>query len=114
MGTLTYSSFATGLNTETAFDVLAVANKLKAAGKEVYALQIGDSPFPSSTSALQAGKDAIDAGLTRYCPSLGLPAFREAAAKMVKDAIPNLNERTIRVSRDFRSIGRKQTLKTRT
>jgi aspartate aminotransferase len=85
MGALTYSSFATGLNTETAFDVLAVANRLKAAGKEVYALQIGDSPFPSSASALKAGKDAIDAGLTRYCPSLGVPAFREAAAKMVKD-----------------------------
>jgi aspartate aminotransferase len=80
-----YSSFATSLNTETAFDVLAVANKLKAAGKEVYALQIGDSPFPSSSSALKAGKDAIDAGLTRYCPSLGLPAFREAAAKMVRE-----------------------------
>src|SRR4051812_43777875 len=85
MAALTYSSFATSLNTETAFDVLAVANKLKAAGKEVYALQIGDSPFPSSTSALRAGKEAIDAGLTRYCPSLGLPAFREAAAKMVRD-----------------------------
>ena len=82
---VTYSHFARSLSTETAFDVLAVANKLKAAGKDVIALQIGDSPFPSSSSALQAGKDAIDAGLTRYCASLGLPAFREACAKQVRD-----------------------------
>ena len=80
-----YSAFARSLSTETAFDVLAVANKLKAAGKDVIALQIGDSPFPSSSRALQAGKEAIDAGLTRYCPSLGLPAFREACAKLVRD-----------------------------
>src|SRR6476620_3031829 len=74
------SQFARGLNTETAFDVLAVARKLKAAGKDVIELQIGDSPYPSSTSALSAGKKAIDAGATHYCPSMGLPEFREALA----------------------------------
>jgi aspartate aminotransferase len=77
------SPFACGLTTETAFDVLAVARKLKAAGKDVIELQIGDSPFPSTASARKAGKDAIDAGATHYCPSLGLPEFREAAARMV-------------------------------
>ena len=80
-----FSTFAQSLTAETAFDVLAVANKLKAAGKDVIALQIGDSPFPSSSSALAAGKAAIDAGMTRYCPSLGLPDFRAACAKMVSD-----------------------------
>lgn len=77
------SSFARGLTTETAFDVLAVAKKLQAAGKDVIALQIGDSPFPSTASAIKAGHAAIDAGLTRYCPSLGLPEFRETIAKTV-------------------------------
>lgn len=78
------SAFAKGLNTETAFDVLAVAKQLKAAGKDVIELQIGDSPFPTTKSALAAGKKAIDDGLTRYCPSLGLPAFREVIAETVK------------------------------
>lgn len=78
------SSFAQGLTTETAFDVLAVAKKLQAAGKDVIALQIGDSPFPSTASAIKAGHAAIDAGLTRYCPSLGLPEFRETIARTVK------------------------------
>ena len=80
----TLSAFAAGLTTETAFDVLAVAKRLKAAGKDVIELQIGDSPFPSTASALQAGKDAIDAGMTRYCPSIGLPDFRETIARTVK------------------------------
>ena len=80
----TYSQFAGSLTTETAFDVLAVARKLQAAGKDVIALQIGDSPFPTTKSAIQAGKDAIDAGETRYAPSLGTQSFRETIAATVK------------------------------
>jgi aspartate aminotransferase len=80
----TLSAFARGLTAETAFDVLAVAKRLKAGGKDVIELQIGDSPFPSTTSAVRAGKAAIDAGMTRYCPSLGLPVFRETIARTVR------------------------------
>src|SRR5947209_1808976 len=75
------SSFARGLTSETAFDVLAVARRLKAQGKDVVELQIGDSPFPSTRSALVAGKKAIDDGATHYCPSQGLPSFREVIAR---------------------------------
>ncbi len=75
-----FSQFARGLTGETAFDVLAVARRLKAAGKDVIELQIGDSPFPSTKSALAAGHDAINAGHTHYCPSPGLTSFREVAA----------------------------------
>ena len=75
-----FSQFARGLSTETAFDVLAVAKRLKAQGKDVVELQIGDSPFPSTKSALAAGIEAIHQGQTHYCASLGLPSFREAVA----------------------------------
>ena len=78
------SAFARGLTTETAFDVLAVARRLQAAGKDVIALQIGDSPFPSTSSAVAAAHAAIDAGLTHYCPSLGLTEFRETIARTVR------------------------------
>src|SRR3954451_5324185 len=77
---VTLSKFASGLSTETAFDVLAVARRLKAQGKDVIELQIGDSPFPSTKSALKSGIDAINAHQTHYCASLGLPTFREAVA----------------------------------
>ena len=59
----TLSQFARGLSAETAFDVLAVAKRLKAAGKDVIELQIGDSPFPSTKSALAAGVEAIRGGV---------------------------------------------------
>jgi aspartate aminotransferase len=75
------SSFASGLRTETAFDVLAVAKRLKAAGKDVVELQIGDSPFPTTKAALDTGVRALHEGATHYCPSPGLPSFREAIAR---------------------------------
>jgi aspartate aminotransferase len=75
------SAFARGLTAETAFDVLAVARRLKARGKDVIELQIGDSPFASTRSALDAGIEAIRHNATHYCASLGLPSFREAVAK---------------------------------
>jgi aspartate aminotransferase len=84
MSSPTLSAFASGLTTETAFDVLAVARRLQAAGKYVIALQIGDSPFPTTANAIKAGKAAIDAGHTRYAPSLGLPEFRATVAATVK------------------------------
>jgi aspartate aminotransferase len=78
---VTFSRFAQGLSAETAFDVLAVAKRLAAAGKDVIELQIGDSPFPSTRHAVEAGVEAIRGGATHYCASPGLPAFREAVAR---------------------------------
>jgi len=78
---VTLSAFAQGLHAETAFDVLAVARGLKAQGKDVVELQIGDSPFATPPQAADAGIQAIKNQQTHYCPSLGLPAFREAIAQ---------------------------------
>src|SRR5437660_296006 len=75
------SAFAQGLHAETAFDVLAVAKALKAKGKDVVELQIGDSPFATPAAAAAAGIQAIENQQTHYCSSLGLPAFREAIAR---------------------------------
>lgn len=78
------SQFAQSVRVETAFTVLAVARELKAAGKDVIELEIGDSPFPSTSSAKRAGIDAIERNQTTYCPSMGLPALRQAAADYVR------------------------------
>src|ERR1700758_4837021 len=80
VSSVTFSQFARGLTGETAFDVLAVAKRLKAAGKDVIELQIGDSPFPSTHSALAAGIEAIRGGATHYCASRARPELREALA----------------------------------
>ena len=77
------SRLASNLTAETAFTVLALARALKAKGKDVVELEIGDSPFPSPPHAKQAGIQAIEANRTGYGPSLGLPEFRESAARFV-------------------------------
>ncbi len=79
--TLRLSQFAQDLTAETAFDVLAVAKRLKAAGKDVVELQIGDSPFPTPAHAKAAGIRAIETDQSHYCGSLGVPSFREAIAR---------------------------------
>ena len=60
-----------------------MAKRLKAAGKRVIELEIGDSPFPTTPAAKRAGLEAIAADHTHYCPSAGLQEFREAASEFV-------------------------------
>ncbi len=81
--TVSFSKFASSVETETAFDVLAIAKQLKAAGLDVIELEIGDSPFPTSPSAVDAGIQAIRDDRCHYGPSIGLPEFRQAAADYV-------------------------------
>jgi len=78
------SEFARGVTAETAFAVLARARDLKARGKDVVELEIGDSPFPTTAHARQAGIQAIEEGQTFYGPSQGLPEFRAVAAEFVR------------------------------
>ena len=80
----TLSRFALSLSVETAFTVLAVAKSLKAAGKEIVELEIGDSPFDTTASAKAVGVESIEKNVSHYCPSPGLPEFRTAAASFVK------------------------------
>jgi aspartate aminotransferase len=80
---VSFSEFAGSITVETAFTVLARAKELAAGGKEIIELEIGDSPFPSTMSAKQAGVQAIQSDQSHYCPSLGLPEFRRAASEFV-------------------------------
>src|SRR5262245_44387802 len=78
-----FSDFSQTVTVEGAFGVLAVAKQLKAHGKRVIELEIGDSPFPSTPAAKEAGLAAIATDQSHYCPSVGLPEFRQAAAEFV-------------------------------
>lgn len=79
------SQFSESLTVETAFTVLAVAKSLKAEGKDVVELEIGDSPFNSTSNAIQTGIQAINDNQSHYCPSPGIPEFRKAAADFVRE-----------------------------
>ena len=78
------SEFAKSLSVETAFNVLAVAKTLKAAGKDVVELEIGDSPFDSTASAKSSDVEAIQQNKSHYCPSPGLPEFRAPLERLAQ------------------------------
>ena len=78
------SEFARSLTVETAFTVLGIAKTLKAKGKDIVELEIGDSPFDSTASARAGGIQAIEDNQSHYCPSPGIPEFRAAAAEFVR------------------------------
>jgi aspartate aminotransferase len=78
------SEFARSLTVETAFTVLGLAKALKAEGKDVVELEIGDSPFDSTAAARAGGMSAIENNQSHYCPSPGIPEFRQAAADFVR------------------------------
>ncbi len=69
------------LGTEGAFEVLARAKQLEAAGKEVIHLEIGEPDFPTPAHVIDAASQAMRDGWTHYGPSAGLPQLREAVAE---------------------------------
>ena len=71
------------LETETAFEVLAKAQALEAAGKQIVHLEIGEPDCATPANIVEAAKQALDAGYTHYGPSAGLPVLRQAIAEEV-------------------------------
>ena len=69
------------LKPEGAYQVLARANQLEAAGQEIIHLEIGQPDYPTFENVSQAGIAAIKSGKTRYTPPAGMPSLREALAE---------------------------------
>lgn len=66
------------LEGEAAFAVLAKARELEAKGMDIKHFEVGEPDFPTPLNIREAGKKAIDDGLTFYSPSQGYMPFREA------------------------------------
>ncbi len=64
--------------------VSAKAAALKAAGKPVIGFGVGEPDFDTPTPVREAAKRALDAGLTRYAPTPGDKAVREAVARKLQ------------------------------
>ncbi len=61
-------------------DILARAQALQAAGRDIIHLEIGEPDFATPAPIVEAGIAALRAGHTHYTGALGLPALREAIA----------------------------------
>jgi len=58
----------------------AEARRLRAAGKDVVDLSVGEPDFDTPAPAAQAGITAIQKGFTRYPPNPGVPELKKAVA----------------------------------
>ena len=74
------SSGMARLGTETAFEVLARAEALKAQGKDVINLGIGQPDFPTPPNIVAAAQKALADGHHGYTPAQGIAPLREAVA----------------------------------
>ena len=61
-------------------DILARAQALQAAGRDIIHLEIGEPDFATPAPIVEAGVAALRAGHTHYTGALGLPELREAIA----------------------------------
>ncbi len=69
------------LEAEGAYTMLARAQALESAGREIIHLEIGQPDAPTFEHIAKAGMQAIAAGYTRYTPSAGTTALRQAIAE---------------------------------
>jgi aspartate/methionine/tyrosine aminotransferase len=68
------------LGTETAFEVLARAERLAAQGRSIINLGIGQPDFATPEHIVEAGRKALADGHHGYTPANGIPELRRAVA----------------------------------
>lgn len=72
------------LGTESAFEVLAKARALEAAGVDVVHLEIGEPDAATPSHIVGAGQEALARGLTHYVPAPGTPELRAGVAAFLE------------------------------
>jgi len=71
------------IGVESAFEVLVKARALEKQGRSIIHLEIGEPDFPTPKHVVEAGKQALDQGWTKYGPTQGLPELRETIAAYI-------------------------------
>jgi len=61
--------------------ITAKAAEMRAAGKSIISLSVGEPDFETPQAARQAGIEAINTGFTRYTAVAGIPELRQVIAK---------------------------------
>lgn len=78
---MSYAQRTDHLKPEGAYQVLAKANQLEAAGKEIIHFEIGQPDFDTFSNVSLSGIRAITEGRTRYTPPAGMPLLKEVIAE---------------------------------
>ena len=72
------------LTPSTTLEITAKAKALKDAGHDVIGLGAGEPDFNTPEHILNAAKDAMEKGFTKYTPSGGLPALKNEIVNKLK------------------------------
>jgi len=64
--------------------ITAKAAEMRAAGRSVISLSVGEPDFETPKAAREAGIEAINTGFTRYTAVAGIPELRQAVAEKFK------------------------------
>ncbi len=73
------------LGTETAFEVLAEVNRLKAEGQNIISFALGEPDFDTPRNIKDTATKAINDGYTHYSPSAGILPLRESIAHYISE-----------------------------
>src|ERR1700722_10186545 len=75
------------LGTNSAFEFLARAKAMEAAGHKIIHLEIGEPDFPTAPHIVEAAVEALRAGATHYVPAPGIPPLRQAVAAFPESTV---------------------------
>ena len=100
------SDYVLNMQESATLKMSQMARDLKAKGKDVISLSIGEPDFDTPSFVNEAAKQALDDGYTHYTPVPGLVEFRQAIVEKLKRD----NELTYDVSNIVVSNGAKQSI----
>lgn len=66
-------------------EITARAKKMKADGMRVVSFAVGEPDFDTPEYVVNAGREALDKGITKYTPVSGMPALKNAICQKLKD-----------------------------
>lgn len=75
----------TQVNPFRVMTVMARAQELESQGRRIVHMEVGEPDFSSAQPIIDAGKAALDAGLTRYTAASGLTQLRESLSAFYGD-----------------------------
>lgn len=77
---MNFSKRVSSIQPSATLAINAKAQEMRARGESVVSLAVGEPDFPTPNHIIQAAKNALDEGFTRYTAVPGMPELRQAVA----------------------------------
>ena len=84
MGKSVLAKRITSISPSLTLAISAKAKAMKAAGENVISFGVGEPDFNTPGYIIEAAQEALEKGMTKYTPSSGMPALKQAIAEKFK------------------------------